>query len=95
MESASLTTSLFPWLNSSSNVNCMIVVVYREIKCELRRYKFHIDDWDFIIAHRKQVIMLKQIVDHNVETGETVCRSINNFEYPYFTLNLREVAFLY
>ena len=71
------------------------VVICREIKRDLWRYKLHYDTWDFVIAHGTQGIMLKQIMDHNVETGEIVCHSVNSDMHPDFTLNLREVAFLY
>lgn len=71
------------------------VVICREIKRDLWRYKLHFEDWDFVIAHGTQGIMLKQIVDHNVETGEILCHSVNSELHPDFTLNLREVAFLY
>jgi transposase len=71
------------------------VVICREIKRDLWRSKLHINDWDFVIAHSTKGIMLKQITSHNVETGEIVCHSVNTEEHPDFTLNLREVAFLY
>ena len=71
------------------------VVICREIKRDLWRYKLHYDTWDFVIAHGTQGIMLKQIMDHNVETGEIVCHSVNSDMHPDFTINLREVAFLY
>ncbi len=71
------------------------IVICREIKRELWRYKLHIKEWDFVIAHGTQGIMLKEITEHNVETGEIVCHSVNSDLHPDFTLNLREVAFLY
>jgi len=41
--------------------------------------------------------MLKEITDHNPETGEIVCHSLNNEDgrNEDFTLNLKQVAFLY
>jgi phage repressor protein C with HTH and peptisase S24 domain len=71
------------------------IVICREIKRDLWRCKLHYNDWDFVIAHGTQGIMLKQIIDHNVETGEIICHSVNQEGHPDFTLNLREVAFLY
>lgn len=71
------------------------VVLCREIKRDLWRYKLHINDWDFVIAHSTQGIMLKQIIDHNVDTGDIICHSVNSEGFPDFTLNLKEVAFLY
>ena len=71
------------------------IVICREIKRDLWRYKLHYDDWDFVIAHGTKGIMLKQIVNHNTETGEIVCHSINTVGHPDFVLNLKEIAFIY
>lgn len=73
------------------------IVIGREIKRDLWQYKLHYKDYDFIIAHGTKGIMLKEITNHNVETGEIVCHSLNNEEGKHkdFTLNLHEVSFLY
>lgn len=71
------------------------VVICREVKRDLWQYKLHINEWDFVIAHGTKGIMLKEITDHNTETGEITCHSINTAEHPDFKLNLREVAYLY
>ena len=71
------------------------IVICREIKRDLWQYKLHYKDWDFVIAHGTKGIMLKEIVDHNVETGEITCHSLNQEGHPDFVLNLREVAYLY
>lgn len=70
------------------------IVICREVQRHLWNYKLHFKDWDFVIAHSTQGIMLKEIIDHNVETGDIVCRSINP-KHKDFTLNLREIAYLY
>lgn len=71
------------------------ICICREVKRDLWQYKLHYNEWDFVIAHGTKGIMLKEIIDHNVETGDILCHSINTEEHPDFTLNLREVAFLY
>ncbi|WP_164463075.1 S24 family peptidase [Chryseobacterium joostei] len=72
------------------------IVIGREIKRDLWQYKLHYKDYDFIIAHGTKGIMLKEITNHNVETGEIVCHSLNtDGKYKDFTLNLHEVSFLY
>lgn len=70
------------------------IVICREVQRHLWNSKLHFKDWDFVIAHSTQGIMLKEIIDHNVETGDIVCRSINP-KHKDFTLNLREIAHLY
>lgn len=70
------------------------IVICREVQRHLWNSKLHFKDWDFVIAHFTQGIMLKEVIDHNVETGDIVCRSINP-KHKDFTLNLREIAHLY
>lgn len=71
------------------------VVICREVQRSNWQYKLHINDWDFVIAHGTQGIMLKEITEHDVETGNITCHSINTDMHQDFTLNLREVAFLF
>jgi hypothetical protein len=71
------------------------IVICREIKRDLWRYKLHYNDWDFVIAHGTKGIMLKQIIEHNPESGEITCHSVNTEGHPDFKLNLREVSYLY
>lgn len=70
------------------------VVVCREISRDLWQHTLHFKDWDFVIAHGTNGIMLKEIIAHDVGTGDIICHSINP-EKADFVLNLREVAFLY
>lgn len=69
-------------------------VICREIKRDLWQYKLHFKDYDFVIAHGTKGIFFKEITDHNVETGEITCHSLNP-DYMDFTLNLKEVTALY
>lgn len=73
------------------------IVIGREIKRDLWQYKLHYNDYDFIIAHGTKGIMLKEITNHDLKTGEIVCHSLNNEDGKHkdFTLNLHEVSFLY
>lgn len=73
------------------------IVICREVKRDLWQHKLHISEWDFVIAHGTKGIMLKEIISHDVETGEIVCHSLNQEggENSDFKLNLREVAYLY
>ena len=70
------------------------VVICREVQRHLWNYKLHYKDWDFVIAHATQGIMLKEIIDHKVEKGIITCHSINP-EHKDFKINLREVTCLY
>lgn len=73
------------------------IVICREVQRSLWQYKLHYKEYDFVIAHGTQGIMLKEITDHNPETGDITCHSLNQEDgiNKDFTLNLKEVAFLY
>ena len=62
----------------------------REIKRELwADSKLHIRKWDFVIVH-KDGILIKRILDHNVEEGTITMHSLNPI-YPDRVINLAEV----
>jgi len=62
----------------------------REIDPSLwKTYKLHIRKWDFIIVH-EEGILIKRIIDHDVENGFITIHSLNEF-YPDKVLDLREV----
>ena len=69
-------------------VNC------REIQRHLWGSKLHYKDWDFVVAHSTNGIMLKEITAHNIATGDITCHSLNP-KYEDFVLNLHQVAHLY
>ena len=70
------------------------IVICREIQRHLWSSKLHFRDWDFVIAHSTNGIMLKEITAHNIETGDITCHSLNP-KYKDFVLNLHQVAHLY
>ena len=70
------------------------IVICREIQRHLWSSKLHFRDWDFVIAHSTNGIMLKEIIAHNIETGDITCHSLNP-KYEDFVLNLHQVAHLY
>lgn len=70
------------------------IVICREVQRHLWQYKLHYKDWDFVIAHATQGVMLKEITQHDVEKGIITCHSINP-EHRDFKLKLAEVRFLY
>lgn len=62
----------------------------REIPSHLwGNYKLHIRKWDFVIVHQEG-ILIKRIIDHDVENGLITIHSLNPF-YSDKVLDLREV----
>ena len=53
--------------------------------------KLHIKKWDFVIVHKTEGILVKRILDHNVNTGVIRLHSLNDF-YEDFDVNLKDVA---
>lgn len=73
------------------------IVICREVKRELWKYKLHYDQYDFVIAHGTKGIMIKEIIDHDVENGIITCHSLNNPDGKNndFQIKLGEVALLF
>lgn len=69
-------------------------LICREIKPELWYDKLHIRKYYFVIAHKTEGILVKQITNHNTDTGDITIHSLNSF-YPDQVLNLRDVAQLF
>lgn len=71
------------------------IVICREIQRHLWTSKLHYKDYDFVIVHVHNGIMLKEIIDHDVEKGIITCHSINSEHHPDFKIDLREVSYLF
>lgn len=69
-------------------------ILCREVKRELWKSKLHIRDWFFVIVHRTDGVSVKQIVEHNTETCDILCHSLNPL-FNDFKLNLNDVVELY
>jgi len=69
-------------------------ILCREVKRELWHSRLHIRDWFFVIVHRYDGVSVKQIIEHNVDTGDIICHSLNPL-FEDFTLNLNDVVELY
>lgn len=80
-----------------NSVNSIIegdTLICRQIKPELWCNKLHIQKWYFVIVHQTDGIIIKQITDHNTETGDITIHSLNSF-YPDRVLNLKDVSLLF
>lgn len=66
-------------------------ILAREVKTDYWKYKLHYKQWFFVIAHKEFGVVVKQIIDHNVETGDITCHSLNP-EYDNFTWNLKDIT---
>lgn len=68
------------------------ILLCREVSPEYWTCKLHINAWDaFVIVHKTDGIVLKQILEHDVEKGVITCHSFNPL-YEDFKIDLREVA---
>lgn len=69
-------------------------ILCREVKPELWASKLHLNQWFFVIVHKNDGIMVKQITKHDVEKGIITCHALNEL-FEDFELSLSEVAELY
>lgn len=71
------------------------ILLCREIRSDYWKSKLHFNAWDaFVIVHRTDGIVLKQIIDHDVENGILTCHSFNPM-YPDFKIDIRDIAQLF
>lgn len=71
------------------------IVLAREIKPEYWRNRLHLSTWsDFVIVHRTDGILIKQITEHQVEKGLITIHSLNPL-YPDRFIELKEVQALF
>ncbi|TWP23100.1 peptidase S24 [Apibacter muscae] len=66
----------------------------REVYQEYWKYKLHIKRWDFVIVHKTEGIIIKRIINHDIENGTITVHSLNSF-YEDRILKLSDVAQLF
>lgn|GEM_PF-479058 len=59
------------------------VILCREVMQQHWTNKLHINQWDFVIAHKERGIVVKRIIEHEVETGRLVLHSLNDMYDDY------------
>ena len=67
------------------------ILYCRRLKEDLWRYKLHFNDWDFVIVHKKDGILVKRIIEHNTETGDIRIHSLNPL-YEDKIINIQDVS---
>ena len=67
------------------------IVLAREIPRHHWQNKLHIRQWDFIIVHQSEGILLKRIKEHDTENGNLLLHSLNDL-YEDFEINIRDVV---
>lgn len=67
------------------------ILLCREVRKDLwQKSKLHIRNWDFVIAHKDDGIVVKKIIEHQVENGIITVHSLNEL-YADYTINLKDV----
>ncbi|TDO21934.1 LexA family transcriptional regulator [Pedobacter duraquae] len=70
------------------------IVTGREINTNYWKSKFHTHRYkDYVIVSKDDGIIIKRIIDHDVENGIITCHSLNpdKITYPDFKVDLRDV----
>jgi DNA-binding XRE family transcriptional regulator len=70
------------------------ILLCREISATYWQHKLHIHKWNFVIVHREDGILIKQIAAHNVNTGIITIHSLNPL-YEDKKLNLKDIVQLF
>ncbi|MDI9256362.1 S24 family peptidase [Flavobacterium sedimenticola] len=66
------------------------ILLCRNVRKEYWKNKLHIHKWDFVIVHNTDGILVKRIINHNVEAGIITIHSLNEF-YPDRELHLKDI----
>ncbi|MEM9142266.1 MAG: S24 family peptidase, partial [Bacteroidota bacterium] len=69
-------------------------ILCREIQQHHWDNKLHINKWNFVIAHREAGIIVKRIIEHDVDRGRITCHSLNPY-YEDFEVDLTDVVALF
>lgn len=70
------------------------IVLARELGRQHWMNKLHYHKYDFIIVHKEDGILVKRIINHDVEKGILTLHSLNEL-YEDFTISLNDVAQLF
>jgi hypothetical protein len=73
-------------------------IIGRDLKREHWKYKLHIHSNEaWIIVHQNEGVVVKEITDHNIDTGDITLHSWNpdKSEYADYTVNLEDVQQLF
>lgn len=78
--------------NTSEAILEKDMLLCRNIRKDYWRNKLHLHKWkNFVIVHKTDGVLVKQITNHNVETGKITIHSLNDY-YEDRELDLRDVA---
>lgn len=66
------------------------ILLCRNVRKEYWKNKLHIHKWDFVIVHNTDGILVKRIINHDVESGIITIHSLNEF-YEDRQLHLKDV----
>lgn len=67
------------------------ILICREVNRDYWRYKLHIKQWYFVIVHKTKGILVKKIIEHDVDHAIITLHSLNR-TYADFQLSLNDVA---
>lgn len=66
------------------------IILCRQIAKHHWKNKLHLNNWDFVIIHRNEGILLKRIIYHDTDKGVITLHSLNPY-YENFDINLNDV----
>jgi DNA-binding XRE family transcriptional regulator len=76
---------------SSASILERDILLCRNVRKEYWRSKLHINKWRFVIVHRTEGILVKEIIKHDVASGVITIHSLNDM-YDDQELHLKDVS---
>ncbi len=70
------------------------ILLCREVQKHHWSNKLHINQWDFVLVHKDEGILVKRIVDHNTSTGDLTLHSLNEY-YTDKIVNIKHLIAIF
>jgi len=70
------------------------ILLCREVQKHHWRNKLHINQWDFVLVHKDEGILVKRIIEHNTETGVLTLKSLNEY-YSDKEINIKDLIAIF
>lgn len=67
------------------------ILLCRNVRKDFWKSKLHINKWDFVIVHKEKGVLVKRIIEHNVDNGTIKLHSLNDY-YDDLLVHLKDVA---
>lgn len=70
------------------------ILLCREIQQHHWKNKLHINQWDFVLVHKDEGILVKRIIEHDTENGILTLKSLNDY-YENYNVKMKDLIAIF